>query len=324
MEKIQPQKVDEHTWLVDTGLNRPGHTACYLVEANGELAFIDCGASTSVPRLLHALEELELRPEQVRYVLPTHVHLDHAGGAGRLLSHCPDATLATHHKGLPHLVDPGRLQAGAMAVYGEAAFQRLFGDLAPAPESRCRSLEEGDTLPLGDTALQFLDTPGHANHHGCFFDPRGANLFTGDAFGLRYPELDAAGKPFLLATTTPVAFEPDAWKRSLEKMMALNPHRACLTHFGPLERPARWAPLLVESLEAHVAIALAEEADPRPGREARLQSALRDHFLKTARQRGLLLDEASLDAILGIDIDLNAQGLDVWLARRARKREKSL
>ncbi len=318
------RKVDEHTWLIDTGLNRPGHTGCYLVRSGNELAFVDCGASTSVPGLLQALQELGFRREQVRYILPTHVHLDHAGGAGRLLELCPAALLATHHRGLPHMIDPGRLQQGAMAVYGEAAFRRLFGDLVPAPESRCRALEEGDTLPLGDTALRFLDTPGHANHHGCFFDPRGGNLFTGDTFGLRYPELDAAGSPFLLATTTPVAFDPDAWNRSLEKMMALEPERACLTHFGPLEAPARWLPLLQASLETHVRIALEEEENPEEGREERLREALKERILEAAQAHGALPGKDEVESLLEIDIGLNAQGLAVWLARRARRREKGL
>ncbi len=316
----QIQQLDDTTWCLDTWLNRPGHTACYLVRNGDELAFIDCGAATSVPGLLRALESLKLQPEQVRYILPTHVHLDHAGGAGELLAACPNATLATHHKGLPHLVDPSKLQQGAMAVYGTAAFEALFGKLRPAPEARCRALRDGDTLELGNARLGFLDTPGHANHHGCFFDERNGNLYTGDTFGLRYAELDHAQQPFLLATTTPVAFDPDVWSDSLDRMMALAPRRACLTHFGPLETPTRWIKLLRESLEMHVKIALKEESNPEEGRETRLRQALEAEVLARLEQHNPEISRSAARQLLEIDLQLNAQGLTVWLARRARGR----
>ncbi len=313
------------TWRLDTGLYRSGHTACYLLHAKGELAFIDCGASNSVPGLLRAIETLGFHPRQVRWILPTHVHLDHAGGAGRLLAACPEAVLAVHHRGLPHLVDPGKLQQGARAVYGEAAFERMFGTLTPAPQARCRALRQGDRLPLGDGELHFIETPGHANHHGCFFHPPSGDLFTGDAFGLRYPELDHRGHPFLLATTTPVAFDPDAWRDSLDRMLAPAPTRACLTHFGPLDHPERHRNALEESLEAHERIALDEERTGSPeGREERLEAALRRHLARL--WIGHAPDRPAEEALslLEEDIRLNAQGLAVWLARRARRREKRL
>ncbi len=313
----RPTPVDDHALCIDTGLYRPRHTACYLLESAGELAFIDCGAATSVPRLLATLAQLGHAPDAVRWILPTHVHLDHAGGAGRLLEACPRATLATHHRGLPHLIDPARLQAGAMAVYGQEAFERLFGSLTPVPAERCRALEDGDRLPLGDTELQFLDTPGHANHHGCFFDPDTKSIYTGDTFGLHYAELDQADEPLILATTTPVAFDPEAWARSLDAILSLEPARACLTHFGPLEEPARRAPALRRSLELHRDIALTEEPNPTEGREARLRTALEAAVLAELPED--LHGRAK--ELLAPDLTLNAQGLAVWLARRARHRE---
>ncbi|HIE54355.1 MAG TPA: MBL fold metallo-hydrolase [Chromatiaceae bacterium] len=320
-----PVQIDRHTWLIDTRLNRPSHTGCYLLRSGDELAFVDCGASTSVPRLLDALERLGLAAAQVRWILPTHVHLDHAGGAGRLLGHCPDAVLATHYKGLPHMVEPSRLQQGAINVYGEEVFHGTFGELEPVPQDRSLALENGQILPLGDTELLFIETPGHANHHGCFLDQRTGNLFTGDTFGLHYRELDGReDDPFLLATTTPVAFDPDAWFDSLDRMMALQPNRACLTHFGALPEPGRLAARLRESIETHVQIALAEESREVEGRLERLRWALEQAILAQLARHNPLLEPASARELLGIDLELNAQGLSVWLARRARKREKSL
>jgi glyoxylase-like metal-dependent hydrolase (beta-lactamase superfamily II) len=212
-----------------------------------------------------------------------------------------------------------------MAVYGAEAFRRLFGELIPVPEERGRALQEGDRIRLGNREILFLDTPGHANHHGCFFDPAGGNLFTGDAFGLRYPELDHEEAPFLVAPTTPVAFEPEAWLASIRKMITLEPRQACLTHFGPLTEPARWAPLLQESIEDHVAIALEEEhKHPAAGREDRLLEAVRHLLTGRARAHNPDLEEARLETLLAVDMRLNAQGLAVWLDRRARHREKGL
>ncbi len=317
-------QVDDHTWCIDTGLYRAGHTACYLLRSGDELAFVDCGATTSLPRLLEVLESLGLTPEQVRYILPTHVHLDHAGGAGALLAACPNALLATHHKGLPHLIDPQKLQQGAMAVYGENAFHSLFGELVPAPENRCRALWQGEQLPLGSTEIAFLETPGHANHHGCFHHSPTGNLFTGDTFGLRYPKLDHHEEPFLLATTTPVAFDPEVWSDSLERMMALQPERACLTHFGPLEEPARWVSRLRDSLDLHVRVALEEEPNPPEGRGKRLREALERRILQALKKHQPSLPMDAARRLLEIDLELNAQGLAVWLARRARKRQKTI
>lgn len=318
---IQPVTIDTHTWLIDTGLVRRGHTACYLLHDGGELAFIDTGTSNNVPALLRILGELGFDAGQVRYILPTHVHLDHAGGAGSLLAACPNAVLATHHKGLPHLIDPEKLQHGALAVYGEAAFQRQFGLLEPAPEKRTRALQDGDSLSLGNRRLHFIDTPGHANHHGVYFDPANGNLFTGDTFGLSYREFDHHGKPWLLATTTPVAFDPDRWLESLDKILALQPRRACLTHFGVLDEPAHWAPQLRESIRQHAQIALHEEAaDAAEGRIERLTQALKQWLVETARQHNPDLGSDQIETLLSGDLLLNAQGLEVWLARRARKR----
>jgi len=308
-------------WRLDTALNRSGHTACYLLHDAGELALVDTGTSNNISALLRTLRELGFAASQVRWILPTHVHLDHAGGAGTLLAACDNATLATHYRGLPHLIDPEKLEQGARAVYGEALFSRVFGSIVPAPEERCQSLHDGDRLPLGRHELLFIDTPGHANHHGCFFHEPKGSLYTGDTFGLRYEDLDHHGKPWIMATTTPVAFDPDQWLQSLDKMMALEPKRACLTHFGPLEDPMRWQYLLRESIQDHVDIALDEERSYNgEGREERLAAALMDKALARLALQNPDLDKVLATRLLEDDILLNSKGLAVWLARRAKKR----
>ena len=308
------------THLVDTGLYGPGHGACYVVADRGELAIIDTGTQHSLPQVLQTIAALGAAPEQVRYVMPTHVHLDHAGGAGQLMATCPNATLVVHPKGLPHMLDPSKLQAGATAVYGEEAFRRDFGELKPVPEERTIAASDLQGFELGGRRLQFLHTPGHANHHGCLFDNQSGYLFTGDTFGLGYRQFRHDGSALLVATTTPVAFDPDAWFQSLHRMMALDPQACCLTHFGKIDRPAERVDMLRQSIRAHVDIALAEENRDPEGREARLKTAV-DRLLVDAGRAHSELSAERVRHIFESDIELNAQGLHVWLIRRAKKRK---
>ncbi len=313
------ERLDAHTTLIDCRLYRPRLAACYLLADGDELALIDCGTRHSVPQILDAIAAIGARPEQVRWIVPTHVHLDHAGGAGVLMQHCPEATLVTHPRGVPHMIDPEKLQAGATAVYGEAAFARDFGALEPIPEARVRAAEDGERLPLGGRELLFVHTPGHANHHGCVLDTASGHLFTGDTFGLGYREL-ARPSPFLVATTTPVAFDPDAWLDTLDRLLALDPRAVCLTHYGCHPDPAGLAPMLRESIEDHRRIALEEEArGDEAGREARLREAVGQLLIERAIAHTGLPAERVRELLAG-DIALNAQGLAVWLARRARRR----
>ncbi len=313
------EAIGHDSYLIDTGLYGPQHAACYLIADRGELAIIDTGTQHSLPRVLDAIAAAGATPEQVRYVMPTHVHLDHAGGTGQLMQTCANATLVVHPKGLPHMLDPSKLQSGATAVYGEEAFQRDFGDLLPVAEQRAHAASDLEVFELGGRQLQFLDTPGHANHHGCLYDQASGHLYTGDTFGLGYRQFRNAKGPLLLATTTPVAFDPDAWFTSLEHMMALNPSTCCLTHFGCVERPLESVGMLRASIQAHVDIALAEEARDAAGREHRLRDAVGRLLIGAARAY-CDLSEAAIQEILASDIELNAQGLAIWLARRAKRR----
>lgn len=313
------EAIGHDSYLIDTGLYGPQHAACYLVADHGELAIIDTGTQHSLPQVLDAVAAAGATPEQVRYVIPTHVHLDHAGGAGQLMAACSNATLLVHPKGQPHMIDPSKLQAGATAVYGEEAFQRDFGDLLPIAAERTHAASDLEAFALGQRTLQFLHTPGHANHHGSLFDQASGYLYTGDTFGLAYRQFRRDGEPVLLATTTPVAFDPDAWFASLEHMMALEPAACCLTHFGAVDAPRSRVAALRDNIAAHVEIALNEEPNDAEGRERRLHDAVERLLVDTAVAHSGL-DDATAHAVLTSDIDLNAQGLAVWLARRAKKR----
>jgi glyoxylase-like metal-dependent hydrolase (beta-lactamase superfamily II) len=306
------------TYLIDTGLYRPGHAACYLVEDAGEFALIDTGTQYALPRVLDAIAACGGDARDVRYVIPTHVHLDHAGGSGQLMAACPEATLLVHPKGLPHVLDPSKLQAGATAVYGEAAFARDFGTLQPVDPERALAAEDDQAFELGRRQLRFIHTPGHANHHGCIHDGLSGYLYTGDTFGLAYRELYRGDSPLLVATTTPVAFDPGAWMDSLDRMMALSPTACCLTHFGKIDRPGDCVEMLRRSIESHRAIALEEEDRDADGRPERLLAAVEAELVDAGEHHSGLPRRTVRD-LFESDIQLNAQGLEIWLKRRAKR-----
>ena len=175
---------------IDTGLFRDGLAACYLIEHDGEAALVDTGTRNSLPRIMQTLADHNISPEQVRWIMPTHVHLDHAGGAGALMDEMPEATLVVHERGARHMITPEKLQAGSLAVYGEEAYDAAFGQLVPVPEQRVCIAADGDSFDLGSRRLQTLNTAGHARHHYVVWDEHSSGLFTGDTFGVSYPELN--------------------------------------------------------------------------------------------------------------------------------------
>jgi glyoxylase-like metal-dependent hydrolase (beta-lactamase superfamily II) len=305
-------------YCIDTDYQRPGLAACYLIREGDRLGFVDTGTAQALPRLLDAVAALGLTTDQVDYVIPTHVHLDHAGGAGDLMAVCPNARLVAHPNAAPHLIDPSRLTAGATAVYGEEAFARDFGRITPVSEARVLVAEDGIEVDLNGRTLTFIDTPGHANHHGCVLDSRSQGIFTGDTFGIAYKDLDTARGPLLFAPTTPVAFDPEAWQRSLDRILALAPRVAYLTHFCRLDDPARHLGTLRESIRDLADLALAEESARDDQRLGRLRVAVDAYLLARARQNACELPDERVRELLAVDIELNAQGLEVWLRRRAR------
>ncbi len=299
--------------VIDTGFQRPRFDAAYLVVERGRGAFIDCATNHARPRLLAALDRAGLAPAAVDWVILTHVHLDHAGGAGGLMASLPNARLVVHPRGARHMIDPSRLWAGAAAVYGEDAMRRDYGTLQPVPAERVIEAPDGHEVELAGRVLRCLDTPGHARHHNAIHDTRSGSVFSGDTFGLSYRELDSARGPFIIPTTSPAAFDPDALHASIRRLVALEPPTVYLTHFGPVHEVARLADDLHQSIDAMVAIARQHAA--ADDRHALLVDALTRLYLGAAREHGCTLPEDDVRAVLAIDIELNAQGLEAWLDR---------
>jgi len=307
---------DPSIHTIDTAFQRAQFDAAYLVVENGRAAFIDCGTGLAVPALLAALGRAGLAPEAVDWLILTHVHLDHAGGAGLLLQQLPNARLLVHPRGANHMVDPRRLIAGATEVYGEAEIARSYGPILPVPAARVVIAEEGHVVDLAGRALLCLDTPGHARHHLCVWDARSGSWFTGDTFGISYRELDSARGAFIFPTSSPVQFEPEAMKQSITRMLAYAPQAMYLTHYGRVQEPAVLGAQLIEQIDAMAAIA--RQCDGRPDRHRCLVAALTALYTERAQAHGCPLDDAAVVAVLAMDIELNAQGLACWLDRDRR------
>ena len=305
---------DIHT--IDTGFVRPQFDAAYLIVENGRGAFIDCGTNFAVPRMLAALDEAGITAAKVDWLILTHVHLDHAGGAGELIAQLPNAKLAVHPRGARHMIDPSALWAGASAVYGEAVMETTYGRLRPIPAERVIEAPDGHVVDLAGRPLLCIDTPGHARHHLTVYDERTNACFTGDVFGLSYREFDTENGRFILPTTSPVQFDPDALHASIERLVALQPSAMYLTHYNRVENVARLAAELHVQIDAMVALALEAGADP--DRHARLVDDLTRLYAARAHAHGWTQGRAALEQLLHMDIELNAQGLEVWLDRVAR------
>ena len=310
--------LDDGIVCIDTEQHRPRMAACYLIGSDGHYAFVESGTSLSVPGLLDTLDELGIARDAVDYVMPTHVHLDHAGGAGALLRELPRARLVIHPRGARHMVDPSQLIAGATAVYGPGAMRATYGEIVPVPEARVVVADVAPDrdfeLMLGGRRLQFIDAPGHARHHCAIWDEASRGWFTGDVFGLSYREFDDAEGNYLIPTTSPVQFDPEAWNATLDRLLEKSPAHVYLTHYGRVDTVQALARGLREGLAAYQRIARAHA--PAPDRHARLYADLMDYHLEQLRRRDNPLPEARARELLDIDVEVNAQGLEVWLDRQ--------
>jgi glyoxylase-like metal-dependent hydrolase (beta-lactamase superfamily II) len=292
--------------------------ACYLVDGGGHYAFVESGTSLSVPGLLQTLDALGVERGAVDYVMPTHVHLDHAGGAGALLRELPNARIVIHPRGARHMVDPSQLIAGATAVYGPDAMRATYGEILPVPESRIVVADVASDhdfeVMLGGRPLRFIDAPGHARHHCAIWDESSRGWFTGDVFGLAYREFDTADGNYLIPTTSPVQFDPVAWNATLDRLLERSPAHVYLTHYGRVDAVPALAKDLREGLVAYQRIARAH-ADA-PDRHARIHAALMDYHLDQLRERRHPMPGARARELLDMDVEINTQGLEVWLDHR--------
>jgi len=298
---------------IDTEYARLLQDASHLIVEGGRAAFIDTGVNDSVPLLLDALQQNNLDVGDVDYVILTHVHLDHAGGAGDLMHELPNARCVVHRYGAPHMVDPGKLIAGTEAVYGVEKTREIYGTIRPIDASRIDIPEDGEWLSLNGRELQLINTEGHARHHHVINDPASRGVFTGDSFGVSYRELDTERGEIVFPTSTPVQFDPVEAHIAIDRIMACEPEQLFLTHYSRVGNVARLAGQMHAGIDAYVAMARQHEHEE--DLSAALRESLLDYYAEQLEEHGYAGDREMMREVLGIDIELNAQGLEVWLKR---------
>jgi glyoxylase-like metal-dependent hydrolase (beta-lactamase superfamily II) len=298
---------------VDAEYLYPGHAAAHIIVDQGRAAFVDVGTNSSVPYLLNALVELGVARAAVDYLLLTHVHLDHAGGAGLLMRELPNAVAVLHPRGAPHMIDPAKIIAGAQAVYGEERFRRLYGQLLPIAPGRVRVAADGERVQLGGRTLELIHTEGHARHHYVVVDEAHASIFSGDTFGISYRALDSGNGAFITPSTVPTQFDPEQHIASIDRMLSYRPESMYLMHFSRVTDVPRLAASLKEQIRA-----LARSARAHAGasdRAARIRADMLALWLELAHRHGCRQSDGEIEHALAGDLTLNTQGLIAWLDR---------
>ena len=305
-------------FALDSGYIRERFDAIHLIVEAGRAAIIDTGTRHSVPRVLEALGALGLEPADVDWVMLTHVHLDHAGGAGTLMAALPSARLVVHPRGARHMVDPARLWQATCEVYGEAEAERMYGRIEPIAAERVVEATDGLELALAGRALQFIDAPGHARHHVVIRDSASGWLFAGDTFGISYREFDVDGRAFAFPSSTPVQFEPEALCATIDRMLALNPEAVLLTHYSVVRDVKRIGATLKRLTCRYAEIGLAHQ-QAGAARAERIRGDLGVLLVDELLAHGVSFSEARIRELLALDLPLNADGIVSWLDARSRR-----
>ncbi|AOV07653.1 MBL fold metallo-hydrolase [Sporosarcina ureilytica] len=287
-------------------------TGIYVINER-DLTIVETGPSPSVQHIREGLKQLGRTVADVKYIIVTHIHLDHAGGAGLLLKECPDATVVVHARGARHLAQPERLIAGAKAVYGDK-FDALFDPILPIPEERLLIKGEGDTLTIGEACtLQFWDTPGHSNHHLAIYDPVSNGMFTGDTVGIRYEQLIEDGVQLFLPSTSPNQFNAEAMQHAIDRMRAMNLDYLYFGHYGyttnveeALNQVEAWLPIFVKEANA-----VYSEGQDHHALSARLFKKVQNHL----QQQNISKDHAVFD-IIKLDMDVSSMGLMEYVMKQ--------
>lgn len=290
---------------------RDNFVAAYLIKDNGRAAFIDTGCHLSVSMLLATLDAENIPRENVDYILLTHIHLDHAGGAGELIKYLPNAKVYVHEYGANHLIDPSKLRAGVIGVYGELFFKQFLGDLIPIAENKIIIAKDNDEITLGNRVLKFIDTLGHARHHVCIWDEKSQGIFSGDTLGVSYREFDTEQGELIFPPTTPIQFDPDAWKNTVNQLMQLKPKYAYLTHFNRIDFTQQSADMLIKHIDGFVKIA--EQMQHEENRHKAIKESLLNYLLEIANHHNVELDKTQQIKLFKGDLEICAQGLGVWL-----------
>ncbi len=312
-DSAQITALNNGIFAVDTEYMRPLQDASHLIVEGGRAAFVDTGSNDSVPLLLDALQQRDLDPADVDFVFLTHVHLDHAGGAGLLMQHLPNAHCVVHPRGAPHMIDPAKLIKGTEGVYGVERTREMYGEIRPIDADRVVVASDDSWIKLNGREMQTLFTEGHARHHYCLNDPSSRGVFTGDNFGVSYRELDTVKGEFIYPTSTPASFDPLEAHKSVDRIMACNPEQVYLTHYSRVRNLDRLAADMHAGIDDYAQMALDLRDENNRGHA--LQLAMHDYLSERVLEHGFKGDADAIRSIIEVDVTLNSAGLVSWLNR---------
>ena len=303
--------LDKNIFCFDANYVRKNFAAVHFINQNNKLLIVDTATNHSAKRFLDALHTMNISPESVEWILLTHVHLDHAGGAGLLMKMCPNARLAVHARGARHMVNPEKLWASVVSVYGKEEAEKQYGQLIPVDENRVIAVGEGEVISFQNRKLQIFDAPGHANHHIVIFDEESKSFFTGDAFGVAYPELTTEDGEFILISSTPTQFEPVKFEITIKKIMEQRPKSCFLTHFSKIMNIEKNSYELLKQLDEYVTIAQ-QARNNCENQQDQIRRKLFELLYKKLENTNLSISKRKFGNLLSLDLSLNAQGLEYW------------
>ena len=280
---------------------RERFTAAYLLDAD-EPAIVETGPSTSFEPVVAGLERLGIGVADLAHIAVTHIHLDHAGGVGRIAERFPNATVWVHERGARHLADPTRLVESVTSIYGADTTSTLFGPVEPVAAQRIRALEDGDHIELGGRRLEAITTPGHAKHHVALADSSTGAVFTGDALGIHPPEARS-----LRPATPPPDYDLELAVGSIERIRERARGAIVLfSHFGPVHEVERICDLATERFRTWTqAVGEALKRGLDPHRDDALDEVMR-----------VLRDVARTDAPTGAEAELDLQAMETMSSIR--------
>ncbi len=292
--------------------------AAYLMLEEDEALFVDNNTNSAIPYLLDALSANRISKEKVRYLIITHIHLDHAGATSRLVQEFPNAIVLAHPKAAPHVINPKRIIESASMVYGKENFLKMYGEILEVPGERVRIMQDGEVLRFGSRDLTFIYTRGHANHHFVILDSKTNSIFTGDSFGISYPSLRQGTSPFLFPSTTPTDFHAEEARLSIEKIIKTGADKAYLTHFDSWTDMKSGAEQMLFGIDRMELILkeLIQSNKSEVELQSHCENKIRQFYEEEFSKRSIPF--AVLD-LLKPDTSINAQGL-VFAANRAKKK----
>ena len=308
---------EQNIFCFDANYFRKNFAAIHFVNQNNKILIVDTATNHSAKRFLKTLQNMSISLESVEWIVLTHVHLDHAGGAGLLMKMCPNAQLAVHPRGVRHMVNPEKLWASVISVYGEKEAENQYGQLIPVDENRVVAVGEGEVIRFQNRRLQIFDAPGHANHHIVIFDEKSKSFFTGDAFGIAYPELTSEDGEFIFISSTPTQFEPVKFDATIKKILEQKPKSCFLTHFSKIMNIEKNGYELLKQIDEYVTITH-QVRNNHDNQQERIRVKLFELLYKKAKKVNLNISKREFGNLLSLDLSLNAQGLEYWNNRKSK------